>query len=261
MTGAKRVIKKMENIAREHKLPPWIMSLMAAWQARIWLAQNRLDAASQWVGDRELDADSKPTYLNEKEYIVLARILIAQGRLDEATTLLQRLLEATETGGRTSRAIEVLLLQALAFQAKGDTDQVITALGQALTLAEPGGFVRIFVDEGPPMAHLLYEALARGIAPDYVHRLLAAFPSIEPEKAAPSTKNLQSDLIEPLSEREIQVLELIAEGLTNQEIASRLFLSQHTIKAHTRNIYGKLDVHSRTEAVARCRALGILSSS
>jgi LuxR family maltose regulon positive regulatory protein len=234
---------------------------MAAWQARIWLAQDMLDAASLWVGECELDTESDPTYMSEKEYMALARILIAQGRLDEATTLLQRLLEATETGGRTSRAIEVLLLQALAFQAKGDTDQVITALGQALTLAEPGGFVRIFVDEGPPMAHLLYEALARGIAPDYVHRLLAAFPSIEPEKAAPSTKNLQSDLIEPLSEREIQVLELIAEGLTNQEIASRLFLSQHTIKAHTRNIYGKLDVHSRTEAVARCRALGILSSS
>jgi LuxR family maltose regulon positive regulatory protein len=261
LAGAQEVVQRTADVAREYHMPPWIANLMAAWQARIWLAQDRLDAASQWVRERELDTESDPTYMKEKEYMALARILIAQGRLAEATTLLQRLLEATETGGRTSRAIEVLLLQALAFQAKGDTDQVITALGQALTLAEPGGFVRIFVDEGPPMAHLLYEALARGIAPDYVHRLLAAFPSIEPEKAAPSTKNLQSDLIEPLSEREIQVLELIAEGLTNQEIASRLFLSQHTIKAHTRNIYGKLDVHSRTEAVARCRALGILPSS
>jgi LuxR family maltose regulon positive regulatory protein len=261
LSGAQEIVQRTGDIARAYHMPPWITNLMAAWQARIWLAQDMLDAASLWVGECELDTESDPTYMSEKEYMALARILIAQGRLDEATTLLQRLLEATETGGRTSRAIEVLLLQALAFQAKGDTDQVITALGQALTLAEPGGFVRIFVDEGPPMAHLLYEALARGIAPDYVHRLLAAFPSIEPEKAAPSTKNLQSDLIEPLSEREIQVLELIAEGLTNQEIASRLFLSQHTIKAHTRNIYGKLDVHSRTEAVARCRALGILSSS
>jgi LuxR family maltose regulon positive regulatory protein len=158
--------------------------------------------------------------------------------------------------------IEVLLLQALAFQAGGDTDQATTALGRALALAEPGGFIRVFVDEGPPMARLLYEALSRGIAPDYVRRLLSAFPDAKLEPASPgSTQAPKSDLIEPLSEREIEVLELVAEGLTNQEIASRLFLSQHTIKAHTRNIYGKLDVHSRTEAVARGRALGVLPST
>jgi LuxR family maltose regulon positive regulatory protein len=194
--------------------------------------------------------------------MILARLLIAQGRRDEALKLLQRLLESAQACGRTSRAIEILILQALALQAENDTDQAITSLERALTFAEPGGFIRIFVDEGPPMAHLLYEALARGIAPDYVHRLLSAFPDAKPEPASPpSTQASKSDLIEPLSEREIEVLELVAEGLSNQEIASRLFLSQHTIKAHTRNIYGKLDVHSRTEAVARCRALGILPSS
>jgi LuxR family maltose regulon positive regulatory protein len=268
MSGAEAVIQRVENTAREHDLPPWIVSLMATWQARIWLAQDMLDAASRWVAERELDTDGDPTSMNEKEYMVLARILIAQGRLDEATTLLQRLLEATETGGRTSRVIEVLLLQALAFQAGGNTDQAITALGRAFTLAEPGGYIRVFADEGPPMARLLYEALTRGIAPDYVRRLLAAFPLAQPEPAADSeqatpleTQGSKSDLIEPLSEREAEVLELVAEGLTNQEIASRLFLSQHTIKAHTRNIYGKLGVHNRTEAVARCRALGILPSS
>ena len=175
--------------------------------------------------------------------------------------LLQRLLEATETGGRTSRVIEVLLIQALAFKAGGDTAQAITTLEQALTLAEPGVFVRIFVDEGPPMARLLYEALDRGMALEYTSRLLAAFPVVEPEKTPPSAQAPEAPLIEPLSEREIEVLQLIAEGLTNQEIAARLFLSQHTIKAHTRNIYGKLDVHSRTEAVARGRALGILPAS
>ncbi len=112
------------------------------------------------------------------------------------------------------------------------------------------------------MARLLYEALARGIAPDYVRRLLAAFPVAEPEQAAPSeTQAPNSDLIEPLSERELEVLQLIAEGLTNPEIASRLFLSLNTVKAHTRNIYGKLGVHSRTQAVARARALGVLPST
>jgi LuxR family maltose regulon positive regulatory protein len=193
------------------------------------------------------------------EYIALARLLIAQGRQDKASRLLQRLLEATETGGRTSRLIEVLLLQALAFQAGGDTDQAIAALEQALTLAAPRGFIRIFVDEGPPIAGLLYKALERGISPDYVRRLLAAFPVVEPEKTASfSTQVPKSELIEPLSVREIEVLQLIAEGLTNREIAVRLFLSVNTVKAHSRNIYGKLGAHNRTEAAARAQALGIL---
>jgi LuxR family maltose regulon positive regulatory protein len=220
-----------------------------------------LDAASQWVEERELDTESGPTYMKEKEYMALARILIAQGRLAETAGLLQRLLKATEAGERTSRVIEILLLQALAFQAGDDTEQAIPTLERALAFAEPEGFIRTFVDEGPPMARLLYEALDRRIAPDYVRRLLAAFPIIEPEKTAPSAKVPKFDWIEPLSEREIEVLELVAKGLTNQEIASRLILSLHTIKAHTRNIYSKLDVHSRTEAVARCRALGILPST
>jgi LuxR family maltose regulon positive regulatory protein len=262
MAGAEEMIHKMEDVARENHVPPWITNLMAAWQARIWLAQDKLDAASQWVRERGLDADGDPTYLHEMEYVALARILIAQGWLDQATTLLERLLEATETGGRTSRAIQILMLQALAFQAEGDTPRAMAALERALTLAEPEGFIRIFVDEGPPMARLLYEAAARGVAPDYVRRLLAAFPVAESEQAHPSTTQApKPDLIEPLSERELEVLQLIAEGLTNQEIASRLFLALNTVKAHTRNIYGKLGVHNRTQAVARARALGILPST
>jgi LuxR family maltose regulon positive regulatory protein len=135
----------------------------------------------------------------------------------------------------------------------------MTRLEQALTLAKPGGFLQIFVDEGPPMARLLYKALSRGIAPEYVRRLLAAFPVAETEQTGPpDTPAPQSDLIEPLSERELQVLELIAEGLTNPEIAARLFLALNTVKAHCGNIYGKLDVHSRTQAVARAQALGLL---
>jgi LuxR family maltose regulon positive regulatory protein len=272
MADAEEIIQKMENIAREYHVPPWITSPMAAWQARIWLAQDKLDSASHWVGERGLDADGDPTYLHEMEYMVLARILIAQGRLDEATSLLQRLLEATETGGRTSRAIEVLVLQALAVQAQGDTIQAITTLERALSLAEPGGYVRIFVDEGPPMARLLYEAVARGIMPDYTRKLLAAFedatkderrrtePSPSSSVIRPSSPALSKaeGLVEPLSQRELEVLQLIAEGLSNREISERLFLALSTVKGHNRNIFGKLQVQRRTEAVARARELGLV---
>jgi len=262
LAGAELIVRKMERIARKQDVPPWITNLVAAWQARLWLAQDKLHAASQWVGERGLDADRGPTLLHELEYMVLARILIAQGRADETAVLLQRLLETAGTGGHTSRAIEILLLQALALQAQGNIDQAIGALERALSLAEPGGYIRVFVDEGPPMARLLYEAATRGIAPDYARRLLAAFPIAEPEQTPPSQAQASgSALMEPLSERELEVLQLIAEGLTNQEIASRLFLSLNTVKAHTRNIHGKLSVHSRTQAVARARAWGVLPSS
>jgi LuxR family maltose regulon positive regulatory protein len=129
-----------------------------------------------------------------------------------------------------------------------------------LTLAEPGGFIRIFLDEGPPMASLLYEALSKNIESEYVERLLVSFSDAKQEEPPSKlARTDQSGLIEPLSDREIEVLELVAKGLTNQVIADRLVLSLHTVKTHTRNIYGKLGVHNRTQAVDRARTLGILS--
>ena len=200
------------------------------------------------------------------DFIVFARILIAQRRLDEANALLERLLELANEGGRTTRSIEILNLQALALQGKRDIDLALSKLEQALTLGEPEGFIRIFVDEGPPMARLLHEALSRDIASGYVTQLLAAFgttddrPQTEDRELSPSSLVLRapSAFVEPLSEREVEVLQLIAEGLSNREIASRLYLSLNTVKAHTRNIYGKIDVHSRTQAVARAQELGLL---
>ncbi|MEJ2560135.1 MAG: LuxR C-terminal-related transcriptional regulator, partial [Anaerolineae bacterium] len=239
----------------------WSVPPVPTYQARLWLAQGDVASAAQWAQEQGLRADGEFSYQREVDYLTLARLLIAQGNANQAAGLLERLLGPAETGGRTTRVIEILMLQALAFQVGDETDQATIALEKALTLAEPGGFVRIFVDEGPPMAHLLYEAVTRGIAPGYARRLLAAFPMPEPEQdGSPNTQAPGSGLIEPLSERELEVLHLIAEGLTNPEIASRFFLSLHTIKVHTRNIYGKLGVHNRTQAVARARALGILPS-
>ena len=239
---------------------------IAALKTRIWVAQGRLAEALGWARERDISVDDDLSYLREFEHITLARVLIAQyksdlvdGSINDAMGLVERLLQAAEEGKRTGSVIEILVLQALAHEAQGNIPPALVSLERALTLAEPEGYVRLFVDEGPPMAHLLYEALSRGVAPDYARRLLAAFPIAEPEQTDPSEPLApESELVEPLSEREIEVLQLVAEGLTNQEVGTRLFLSLNTVKAHTRNIYGKLGVHSRTQAVARARALGVL---
>jgi LuxR family maltose regulon positive regulatory protein len=236
--------------------------MMANWQARIWLERGELEAASQWVAKRSIDLSKIPEkidYLLLFDYIMLARILIAQNKLNEAKGLLQSLVEPAEKGGRMTSVIEILILQALAYQSEGNTSQAMVPLERALNLAEPLGYIRIFVDEGQPMARLLYEAISRGIASDYVRRLLAAFPVPEQGQTdPPKSKAPDSVYVEPLSEREIEVLQLIAEGLTNPEIASKLYLSLNTVKVHTRNIYGKLGVNNRTQAAALARALGIL---
>ena len=161
--------------------------------------------------------------------------------------------------------IEILALRALAFTVQGSLSPALISLERALTLAEPEGFFQLFVDEGPPMARLLYEMLSQDIATDHVRRLLAAFPASESEPATPpppeSSESSEFDWIEPLSDLELEVLQLIAEGLTNQEIAAQLFLALNTVKAHTRNIYSKLGVNSRIQAVARARDLGVLPST
>jgi LuxR family maltose regulon positive regulatory protein len=268
LASAEETIQKVENIGRESPVPPWIRAQVASWRMRLWLTQDKLEVASHWMKKRGLYADVESTGIQEIdhvgliEYTTLARILIAQEQLDEATELLQRLLKVAEMGGRTSRTIEILILQALTKHSKGDIDQAVSTLEKALTLAEPEGFICAFIDEGLPMARLLYEASTREIAPDYIRQLLAVFPVTKPQKTELQKKRSPvSELVEPLSEREIEVLELIAEGLTNQEIASQLYLAPSTVKVHTRNIYGKLGVHHRTDAVAKARAFGILPTT
>ncbi len=195
--GADKVVQKMETIARESDVPRWFTNNVTAWQMRFLLVrddgdQGRLEVASQWAKQRMLDTDGELNPLHELgftslvEFTVLARILIAQEQLDEATRLLSQLLKVVKAGKHTWGMVEILMLQALASQARGDTDQATSALERALALAEPEGFIRIFVDEGPPMARLLYKALLREIGVDYVRQLLAAFPVSEPEQTVPA---------------------------------------------------------------------------
>jgi LuxR family maltose regulon positive regulatory protein len=189
-----------------------------------------------------------------------ARVHLAQGDPAAALAVLEPYRRRVEERAWADEQLRTMILQAVAFDALGERSRAVELLEAALTLAEPGGFIRIFIDEGAPMARLLREAASRGVRPEYVRRLLAAFPVDDAGRAAsPATSVAGSRLAEPLSARELEVLPLIAKGLTNQEIAARLYLSLHTVKAHARNIYAKLGVSSRTQAVARGRALGYLS--
>ena len=236
---------------------------IAALKARIWIAQGRLTETLQWARERGLSIDDPLSYLREFEHVTLARALIAQhkierrvGSVGEALGLLERLLQAAEAGRRRGSVIEILVLQALAHKARGSEGPAQMALKRALRLAEPEGFVRLFVDEGPPMARLLHDAAARGTLPHYTRRLLTAFRLAAP--AQTRQPDARSASVKLLSEREREVLHQIAEGLTNREIANRLHLSVYTVKAHARSIYEKLEANNRTQAVAKAREQGVL---
>jgi LuxR family maltose regulon positive regulatory protein len=156
------------------------------------------------------------------------------------------------------RLLLVMAVQSVVLFANGDKDKAVQVLAEALALAEPGGYIRLFVDEGALMAQLLREAASRGIRPDYIARVLTAFEGEPKEERQTASVPAPSSLIEPLSQRELEILKLITQGLSNREIGERLFLALDTIKGHNRKIFDKLQVQSRTEAIARARELGLL---
>jgi LuxR family maltose regulon positive regulatory protein len=238
---------------------------LAARKTRLWLAQGRLDEALGWARAQGLSIENEPSYLREFDHIILARVLLAcyqndraPGSISEVAGLLERLLKAAEAGGRNGSAIEILVLQAIVYHAQGDLPAALNPLQKALTLAEPEGYVRMFVDEGLPMMQLLREATSRRIMPDYTGKLLTAFEAGERKSQPKADLASAQPLIEPLSQRELKVLQLIAQGLTNREIGERLFLALDTVKGYNRKIFDKLQVQSRTEAIARAREFGLL---
>jgi len=238
---------------------------IAALKARVWIRQGRLNEALGWSRGRDLSVDDDLSYLCEFEHVTLARVLIARYQssraerfIHQAVGLLERLLKAAEEGGRMGSVIEILVLQALAHKVQGDISAALMPLQQALALAEPEGYVRVFVNEGKPMAQLLSEAAAHGFMPDYIGKLLAVFEAEEQKSADKSNLSSTQPLIDPLSQRELEILQLIAQGLSNREIAERLFLALVTVKMHNQRIFGKLHVKRRTEAVARAREFGLL---
>jgi LuxR family maltose regulon positive regulatory protein len=290
---ARDVLDRARQIAAQFEVTELDDLLVETYQVRLWIAQGECEAAQRWIEAQGLSLDDalsaakepaqKPwtdgsrfgladddVYLDYQMrnylYLLLARILVSQDRPSEALPLLESQATLLEQQGRgtSRRMIELQNLTALALQAQGKIDQALAALDQALTIAEQGGYVRTFVDEGEQMTRLLRLAATHGIAPEYVSKLLAAFDlpvpryagmlPAEPEASPAGTQ----PLIEPLTERELEVLRLLATGLSNPDIAQRLYIATSTVRSHLKSIYGKLDVHRRWDAVQRAEELGLL---
>jgi LuxR family transcriptional regulator, maltose regulon positive regulatory protein len=249
--AATAYLERARPLVDATSFPEWT-SRFERLQLELWLATDRLRAAVNW-SDSMLAGDvlrERPE--PEVAQLATARALIVKGdnqSIDRALGLLSPLLRVAEAGGRAGIQIEGLALQALAHWQRGDRPAALTALEQALRLAEPEDYQRLFADYGLPMARILQEARSREILPVYVDRLL---------DACGATGRERPFLAEPLTEREQEILELIAAGLTNREIADRLSIAVETVKKHTGNIYGKLAARGRTEAVARGRELALL---
>jgi LuxR family maltose regulon positive regulatory protein len=222
-------------------------------QARFCLASGRLALARRWADSSELDPYLPPEYERQHEWLTLVRLLILEGQSELALRVLTDVEGQAEAAGRHGEVVEMLMLEALAYRTDGDNSRAIEALGRALALGEPDGYVRSFADEGQPLVPLLRQAAARGSHRDYAQRLLAAIggrPAMTgPEQTAP---------LAALSEREVEVLRLVAVGLPNREIGQRLFISEKTVKKHLSNILGKLQATNRGQALDEARRQGIL---
>jgi LuxR family maltose regulon positive regulatory protein len=289
--GAHDALEKARQLALESESTELDDLAVALQQARLWVAQGETAAAMRWIEERGIELstlkpfpDAAPgvaqgldqgailSALNDEgdfvayhfrkyEYLVLSRLLLAQDQPAEALALLESLLSVIEARQRNDLVIDIQILKALAFQQQDNIHEAMHALERALSLAQPGGHVSIFTDEGEPMARLVRHAAARGIRPPYVGKLLAALDASaegeDPQSAGRPHPGTQP-LVEPISDRELEVLQLLGAGLSNPEIAEELIISVHTVRSHVKNIYGKLNVHKRWDAVQRARELGLL---
>lgn len=232
---------------------------IAALKARIWIKQGKVEDALTWVHEQHLSATDPLTYFLEFEHLTLARLLLWQGHHDretpallQATNLLERLLHAAEKGGRTRSMTEILVLQALAFRQRGESPEALARLEAALKLAVPEGELRLFVDQGAPLAEMLRKLAKLGVAVNAVRQVLNAFE--QTGKPAP----VHAGSFETLSARELDVLRLLQSELSGPDLARTLAVSLNTLRTHTKNIYSKLGVGTRRAAVRRASELGLI---
>ena len=244
LSAAAALIAKAEQIVSQNDYLHQVPEVVAT-QILILLRKGELQTAAQLAQKHNLP-------------ISQARVYLALGDIAAALATLQAAKQRAEDNDWADEKLIVLILASIALHAQGEKENAMHQLTDALMLAKSGDMVRIFIDEGQPMVRLLLEAATHGIEPDYTRKLLAAFDAEKPVTSDGSAVTERQPLIDPLSERELEVLRLVAQGLTNREIAERLFLALPTVKGHNRNIYSKLQVSSRTGAVTKARDLGIL---
>jgi LuxR family maltose regulon positive regulatory protein len=265
-TGADQVLREIASLNEQHPNPV-NSGYAAVWVARLRLRQGQIEGAVRWVDHCGLRADDTDLpYSRELEYLTLAGVRIALGEPDTVTPLINRLEQAAISGNRTGSLISILILKALAQKSQSDVPGACLVLERALLLALPEGYIRSFIDEGKPILDLLTDLrVSTNAKPgqavensslsllDYIDRLMAVFSL--PAHFAPQSSGI---IIEPLSDRELEILRLIASGASNAEIASSLFIALSTVKSHANHLFGKLGVNSRTQAIVRAQELALL---
>ena len=248
---------------------PWFGSLVEAWEAHLHVLQGNLEPASRWAQRRGLNYDDDFEFPNESEYRTLARLLIEKGRAEpdnigQALQLLERLLDMNETAGANNAVLEILLLNARGLAAIGNQAEALGALEQALLFAQPERYVRTFIDEGDEIRAMLQKIQVNRISQSYINELISAqetrtgVAAMQEQKRSAVTVWDQLLMVEPLSERELQVLRLMDSELSSPEIADELIIAVSTVRSHIKNIYSKLGVHSRYEAVEKARQMSLI---
>jgi LuxR family maltose regulon positive regulatory protein len=256
--GARELADRTVSLVKDPSAPPWLQAKIESRRARLRIMPGPGHSpdtrfVERWAIEAGLNSEDDLNYQQEEEYIVLTRLMMAQGKNEQALTLLDRLQRQAEEGGRQGRLIEILLLTALALLESGLSDESMKTLENLLALSEPERYKRIFVDEGSAASRLLTQGVSYGIALRYVSDILSAFPSLPSSSA-----DVRQPLVDPLSKREIEILQMMASGLTGPQIAGQLYLSYNTVKSHIKNIYGKLNVNNRAEAIERAQMIGLI---
>ncbi len=255
LEGTQNIIAKVEELQRSASMPGWVTQLTESFKAQMWLKQGNLKKVEEWLDQNKIHAAGSILSLQYLGYMILARFLFAQGRHGEAKEVLERLISKQQKTGRTLLQIETLLIQSMVLKSEDNLQGAILSVVEALKLAESGGYIRVFLNEGQPLAELLEIVPINevNVSQAFVKKLRTAFLV----NTVP-IKETEEKNSEDLSERELEVLRLIAAGLSNKKIMENLYISLSTVKTHLRNIYSKLDAHSRTEAVAKANELNLL---
>ena len=253
--AAAEALNELREKVESQRLPAWTQSWYTAWNVRLCLQNNRLRQAAKILADRNITLMGELTYPREVEYLTLARLLIAMKDFSQAESLLNRIEKHLQKTGWSDKLIKAQILKAILYQEWDQAQRAIEVLEPLLEIAEQEGYIRSFINEGPQMERLLVKASVLNISQRYVESILSAFQSSRSQSAY---QDSQTTLLEALSAREIDVLRVVADGASNQEAALKLHIALGTVKNHLKRIYSKLEVHNRTQAVARAIDLKII---